>query len=189
MKHTRRLLTALLTFIIGVVSASIWSAHLRQSISSPRVFVWRNPLREPPRINIAFDSPLAISNPRYYSSMALGSGVGGELRFAITNRSNKTIHSYQCRYSSPVPVGNGGYGSQPEAGLLPGQSNEDSISTHEYAPLTLTIDFVQFADGTTWFSGSPFANVKPEGFRLGETVAALYLLRLMSSHGVKAVME
>jgi len=121
--------------------------------------------------------------------MALGSGVGGELRFAITNRSNKTIHSYQCRYSSPVPVGNGGYGSQPEAGLLPGQSNEDSISTHEYAPLTLTIDFVQFADGTTWFSGSPFANVKPEGFRLGETVAAVYLLQLMSRHGVKAVME
>jgi len=120
--------------------------------------------------------------------MAVGSGVGGELRFAITNRSNKTIHSYECRYYSPVSVGNGGYGNQPEA-LLPGQSIEDSISTHEYAPLTLTIDFVQFADGTTWLSDSPYSTVKPEGFGRGKRAAALHLLEMMSSHGVKAVIE
>src|SRR6267378_105607 len=113
---------------------------------------------------------------------------GGVLRFDITNRSNKAVHSYDCRYYSPVPVGNGSYGSQPEEGLLPGRSLDDSISAHEYAPLTLTIDFVQFADGTTWFSNSPLSTVKPDGLRAGAKAAANYLLTVMTRDGVQTVM-
>ena len=149
MKYPRWLLIGLLIFIIGVLSAAIWSAHLGRRVWSPRVFAWRNPLRQPPQIDLRPDSPLLISNPRYYSFTSFGSAVGGVLRFDVTNRSNKLVHSYDCRYYSPVPVGNGSYGSHPEEGLLPGQSRDDSISAHEFAPLTLTIDFVQFADGTT----------------------------------------
>ena len=188
MKYTRRLLITLLTFIIGILSAAIWSAHLGKRVWSPRVFAWHNPLRQPPKIDLQPDSPLLISNPRYYSFMSIGSGVGGVLRFDITNRSNKTVHSYDSRYYSPVPVGNGSYGSHPEEGLLPGQSRDDSISAHEYAPLTLTMDFVQFADGTTWFSSSPQSTVKPEGLKAGAKAAASYLLVAMSRDGVQSVM-
>lgn len=189
MKHTRRALIALLTFIISLFSGAIWSAHLGRRVWAPRVFAWRNPLRQPPQIDLRHDSPLLISNPRYYSFMSIGSGVGGVLRFDIRNRSNKPIHSYDCRYYSPVSVGNGSYGSRPEEGLLPGQSRDDSISAHEYAPLTLTIDFVQFADGTTWFSSSPHSIVKPDGLRAGAKAAASYLLTVMSRDGVKTVMD
>src|ERR1700694_829063 len=101
MKYTKRLLIALLTFIIGSLCAAIWSAHLGTRVWSPRVFAWRNPLRQPPKIDLRPDSPLLISNPRYYSFTSIGSGVGGELRFEVTNRSDKLVHSYQCRY---VPV-------------------------------------------------------------------------------------
>jgi hypothetical protein len=120
--------------------------------------------------------------------MSIGSRVGGVLHFDITNRSNRPVHSYDCRYYSPSPVGNGSYGSQPQKSLLPGQSCDDSISAHEYAPLTLTIDFVQFADGTTWFSNSPQSTVKPDGLRAGAKAAANYLLTVMTRDGVQAVM-
>jgi hypothetical protein len=184
-----RPLIALLTLIIGILSAGIWSAHLGKRVWAPRVFAWRNPLRQPPQIALQPDSPLLISNPRYYSFMSIGSGVGGVLRFEVTNKSNKVVHSYQCRFYSPVSVGNGAYGAQPDGGLLPGQSRDDSISAHEYAPLTLTIDFVQFADGTTWFSGSPRSTVQPDGLRAGAKAAANYLLTVMSRDGSKSVMD
>jgi hypothetical protein len=189
MRYARLLLAALLTFIIGVLGTAMWSAHLGKRVWSPRVFAWRNPLRQTPQINLQPDSPLLISNPRYYAFMSVGSGVGGVLHFDITNRSNKPVHSYQCRYYSPVSVGNGAYGIQPEDGLLPGKSRDDSISAHEYAPLTLTIDFVQFADGTTWFSTSPQSIVKPDGLRAGAKSAANYLSTVMSRDGVQKVMD
>jgi hypothetical protein len=188
MKYTRRLLIALLTFIIGVFSAAIWSAHLGKRVWSPRVFAWRNPLRQPPRIELQADCPLLITNPRYYSFVSIGSAVGGVLNFDITNTSNKLVHSYDCRYYSPVPVGNGSYGTQPDEGLLPGQLDHGSISAHEYAPLSVTIDFVQFADGTTWLDSSPHSTIKPEGLRAGAKAAATYLLDVMNRDGVQTVM-
>ena len=56
-------------------------------------------------------------------------------------------------------------------------------------PWTLTIDFVQFADGTTWFSNSPYSNVKPDGLRAGAKAAADYLLVVMNREGVEGVMD
>lgn len=200
MKYTRRFLVtlviltmgvltvALLIFSTGVRSAAKRADHLSKQAFTPRVFEWRNPLRQSPQIDLQPDSPLLITHPRYYSFMSIGSGVGGVLRFDVTNRSNKPVHSYDCRYYSPVPVGNGSYGSQPEEGLLPGQSRDDSISAHEYAPLTLTIDFVQFEDGTTWFSNSRQSTVKPDGLRAGSEAAVNYLLAVMSGDGVGTVM-
>ena len=188
MKFKRRLLFALVTFILGTLSAAMWSALLANRDGSPRIYEWRNPLRHPPAIDLRPDSPLLISHPRYYSFMSIGSSIGGVLRFDVTNRSNKPVHSYQCRHYSPVLFGNGGYGCQPE-GFFPGQSREDAISAHEYAPLTLTIDFVQFTDGATWFSNSPHSTVKPEGVRVGAKAAASYLLRVLNRDGIDAVMK
>src|SRR5258708_9936857 len=163
MKNTRRMVITLMGFIIiAVLSAARWSAHVGKSIWSPRVFAWRNPLRRPAKIDLQLESPLLISNPRYYSFMSIGSGVGGYLRFDITNRSNKPVHSYSYRYYSPVRIGNGSLLAE---GLLPGYSRDDSISADEYAPLTLTIDFVQFEDGTTWFAKSPQSTASPRAWK------------------------
>ena len=188
MKYRLLLLVFLLVFGAGILIAANASNSLGKQVWSPRVFAWRNPLRPPPKIDLRPDSPLIISNPRYYSFMSIGSGIGGVLRFDVTNGSNKAINSYACRYYTPVPVGNGSYGSHPEQ-FLPGQSRDDSISAHEYAPLTLTIDFVQFADGTTWFSNSPQSKVKPDGFRAGAKAAARYLLAVMTRDGIQTVMD
>jgi hypothetical protein len=188
MKYRVLFLVALMVLTAGVLIAAKGSNSLGKKVWSPRVFAWRNPLRPPPKIDLRPDSPLVISNPRYYAFLSFGSGIGGVLRFEVTNRSNRIIHSYDCRYYSPVPAGNGSYGSQPEQ-LFSGQSREDSLSAHEYAPLTLTIDFVQFADGTTWFSGSPQSKVKPDGFKAGAKAAAKYLLTVMNRDGTQTVMD
>ena len=188
MKTRALLLVALVFFTAGVLIAARASNSLGKQVWSPDVFAWRNLLRQAPKIDLRPDAPLLISNPRYYSFMSIGSAVGGVLRFEVTNGSNKTIHSYDCRYYSPVPVGNGSYGSEPE-GLLPGRSRTDSISANEYAPLTLTIDFVQFADGTTWFSNSPQSTVKPDGLRAGAKAAAAYLLAVTNRDGTQTVMD
>src|SRR5215471_8991921 len=157
MKHTARLSIAFFILAIGCLIAAASSAHLGKRVWSSRVLALPNPFRQPPRIDLKPDSPLLISNARYYWLISIN-GFSADLRFKITNRSNQVIHSYDCRYSSPVPVGNGSYGSQPE-GLLPGDSRDDSISAQEYAPPTLTIDFVQFVDGPAWFSSSPQSTV------------------------------
>jgi hypothetical protein len=196
MKYTGRFLVRLLILTTGVLSVALLifstgvvaakrADHLGKQVW---VFEWRNPLRQSPQIDLQPDSPLLVTRPRYYSFMSIGSGIGGTLRFDIANRSNKPIHSYDCRYYSPVAVGNGSYGTG-AGGLLPGQSRDDSISTNEYAPLTLTIDFVQFADGTTWFSNSPQSTVKPDGLKAGAKAAANYLLTVMSRDGTQAVMD
>jgi hypothetical protein len=55
--------------------------------------------------------------------------------------------------------------------------------------LMLLIDFVQFSDGTTWFSNYPEATVKPEGLEAGAKAASEYLLKLLNREGAAAVMR
>ncbi len=167
-----------------IFSAKRWSKLLGR-----RIFTWRNVLRRAPKIEHQPDSPLLITKPRYFAFASLGSGVGGVLRYTIVNRSTMVVHSYACRHYTSGPHGNGAYGSHPPEGLSPGQSRENSIAAHDYHKLTLTIDFVQFADGTMWFSGDQKSTVKPEGIRAGAKAAAAHLLQVLERDGPDAVME
>jgi hypothetical protein len=135
MKNAKDLLIALLTLGVGALAAAGWSAHVGRRVWSPHVFAWRNFLRRPPKIEYQPDSPLLITNPRYYAFMSLGSAIGGVLRFEIINRGDKPIYSYHCRWYSPNQIGNGAYGAWAnthETSLLPRQSTEGSISAHDY---------------------------------------------------------
>jgi len=188
MKYSRRSFIGLLTLTLGALGGVAWSKHLGRRIWSPRVFAWRNFLRRLPKIEQPPDSPLLIANPRYYAFWSVGSGVGGVLTFAVKNTSNKLVHSYACRHYSPVRGGNGAYGSHPPGGLPPGQSRQDSIAKHDYVDMTLIIDFVQFADGTTWFSNAPGTTVKAEGVTAGAKAAAAHLLNILERNGAEAVL-
>ena len=192
MKNAKHLLVPLLTLAVAAFAAAGCSIYEGRRVWSPHVFAWRNFLRRPPKIQSQPESPLLITNPKYYSFISLGSAVGGVLRFNIINGSDKPIHSYQCRWHSPDQKRDGAYGAwanQDETGLLPGQSTEGAISAHEYSDLTLMIDFVQFSDGTTWFSNDPSATVKPEGVDAGAKAAADYLLKLLNREEAAAVMR
>ena len=189
MKYPGRLLLGLLPLALGALAAAAWSRRLGRRVWSPRVFAWRNVLRRPPRVEHRTDSPLLIADPRYYAFAAPGSAVGGVLRYTVVNRGEKPVHSYACRHSSPVAHGNGARGIQPPGGLPPGRSREDSLAAHDYHELTLTMDFVQFADGTAWFSADPEATVKPAGLRAGARAAGAHLLGLLEKEGPEAVLR
>lgn len=177
---------------LGALTVAAWSTRLGRKVWSPRVFAWRNFFRQSPNINVRPDCPLSIANPRYYSFASFGSAIGGVLRFDVVNNSSQPVHSYDCRYYSPDDRGNGAYGAwggEQETNLPPGHSTHGSVGAREYIPLTLTIDFVQFADGETWFSSAPGATTKPAGMEAGRRAAAEYLLGLLEKGGSTAVMN
>lgn len=189
MKFTARLTFVLLATLIGVPAALAWSAQIGQKVWSPRVFAWRNFLKEQPIIRDQQDSPLRIVNARFYSFASLISSVGSVLKFDLKNVSGKSIHSFTISYRSPDPLDTGSIGVQPEEILQPGQSGDAGISARGKDRITLMVDFVQFSDGSTWYSDPPNHTVKPEGVQAGARAAHNHLLGVLQSKGASAVMD
>lgn len=184
-----RLTPALLLILIGVSSTLAWSAQIGRKVWSPRVFAWRNFLRERPIIRDQPEVPLRIVNTRFYSFASFISSVGSVLKFDLENVSGKPIHSFSISYHSPDPLDTGSIGVQPEEILQPGQSGDAGISARGKDRITLMVDFVQFSDGSTWYSDPPNYTVKPEGVRAGAQAAHKYLLSVLQSRGASAVID
>lgn len=170
-------------------TARLIGSTTRGPESTRRVFTWRNFLRRAPRIDVEPTCPLQINDPRYYSFASLGSRVGTLLRFSVVKTSSETVHSYTWRHSSPVLFENGAYGVHPEHGLASGRSQPEACHLGQRCPLTLTTDFVQFADGSTWFSTSDGGVVQPVGVEAGARAAATYLLEVLEREGSDAVLR
>src|SRR5262249_48229571 len=80
-------------------------------------------------------------------------------------------------------------GSQPESALKPGNSMSIKDSVSGKSRVTLTVEFVQFADGTTWRSGDGQKFVHPDGVRAGAREAAEHLIKVLESSGPEAVLK
>lgn len=189
MKLTVRLTSASLLILIGVSSAMAWSAQIGRKVWSPRVFAWRNFLKEQPIIKDRSTSPLRIVNTRFYSFASFVSSVGSVLKFDLRNVSDRPIHSFTVSYYSPDPLDTGAIGVQPEEILQPGRSMDAGISARGKDRISLMVDFVQFVDGSTWYSDPPQHTVKPEGVRAGAQAAFDHLREVFGSGGAPAVME
>lgn len=189
MKLGLRLTSAFLLVLFGVPAALAWSAQIGRKVWSPRVFAWRNFLKEQPTIRNQPGAPLLIVNTRFYSFASFISSVGTVLKLDLRNVSGKHIHSFTISYRSPDPLDTGSIGVQPERILPPGQSADSGISARGKDRITLMVDFVQFSDGSTWYSDPPNYTVKPEGVRAGARAAHKYLLGVLQSKGASAVMD
>jgi len=189
MKITPRLTIALLTFAAGVLTVAGWSAHIGRKVWSPRVFAWRNFFKPQPIIAEQPSSPLRIVDTRFYSFMSIGSSIGSVLKLDFKNVSSKPIHSFDISYHSPDPLDTGAFGCQPQTHLQPEQLETTGVSSRGKDRVTFSVDFVQFADGETWYSDPPKATVKPEGVRAGAQAAINHLLRILESGGAMAVMD
>lgn len=189
MRLTSRFEIKLLTFIVGILAAANWSAHVGRKVWSPRVFAWRNFLKPQPVIEAQPGSPLRIVGTRFYSFMSLGSSVGSVLRLDFENVSDKPIHSFTVSYHSPDPLDTGAFGCQPQTLLRPGRLETTGVSSRGRDRVTFSVDFVQFAGGDVWYADPPKATVKPEGVRAGARAATAHLLGVLASGGAGAVME
>lgn len=189
MKLAARLISALLLILVTVSSALAWSAQIGRKVWSPRVFAWRNFLKEQPIVKDHPGSPLLIVNTRFYSFASFISSVRTVLKFDLKNVSGKPIHSFTISYRSPDLLDTGSIGVQPEEILQPGRSADSGISARGRGRITLMVDFVQFSDGSTWYSDPPNYTVKPEGVLAGARAAHKYLLGVLQTKGPSAVMD
>lgn len=157
--------------------------------SAGRIFTWRNYFKPSPGIEQQSDAPLVIRNPRFYSHWSWGYGIGGTLNYDVVNVSQKPVHSFYESQDSGEPQGPGGTLSQPESALKPGDSMSARTSVSGKGRVTLTFEFVQFADGTTWYSNTGQKLVHPDGVRAGAREAAEHLIKVLESSGPEAVLN
>jgi hypothetical protein len=153
------------------------------------MFTWRNYFRSPPIIGQQPDAPLVIRKPKLYSYWSWNLGLITNIDYDVVNVSQKAIHSFSESQHSGEPWGPGGTLSQPESPLKPGESLHTRTSVSGKGRVTLMVDFVQFADGTTWYSGSGQKTVHPDGVRAGARAAAEHLIKILRSAGSEAVLK
>lgn len=188
MKFSRRPVLTLLIVTAAVPTALAWSAGVGRKVWSPRVFGWRNPLMPEPAVAAQPGCPLRIGNTRLYSFKSFLSSVGSVLKFDVRNVGDRAVHSFALSYHSPDPLDTGAIGVQPERLLRAGEAHDAGISARGKDRITLTIDFVQFADGGTWYADPPRETVKPEGVRAGAEASLSYLRAILAAEGAAAVM-
>jgi hypothetical protein len=179
----------MLLILAGASIALAWSAQIGRKVWSPHVFGWRNPLMREPVVASQPGCPLRIEDARFYSFTSLLPPFGSVLKFDVKNGSGNAVHSFTLSYDSPDPLDTGAVGVQPETLLPPGGVQDTSISARGKDRITLTIDFVQFADGGTWYADPPRETVKPEGVRAGAAAALSFLRAVLEKKGAAAVVE
>ena len=189
MKLTPRFAIVFLTFTAGVLVVAGWSAHIGRKVWSPRVFAWRNPFKPQPIIEEQVNCPVRLVRPRFYSFMSIGSTIGSVLKIDVKNVSDKPIHSFTISYHSSEPTDTGGGGWHPETLLQPEQFHTIGTSSYGDEKVTFSVDFVQFADGDTWFANPPTVTVKPDGVQAGAQAAIEYLREVLELDGATAVMS
>lgn len=189
MKITRRFYVSLLTFIVGVFAVVGWSAYIGRKVWSPNVFGWRNPLKPQPIIEDQANCPVRLINGRFYSFMSIGSSIGSVLKIDVENVSDKPIHSFSVSFHSLEPTDTGSIGVRAEILLQPGNSETIGKSSNGNERATVSVDFVQFANGEVWYADPPRNTVKPEGVQAGARAAADYLRQVLKSDGGAAVTD
>jgi hypothetical protein len=156
---------------------------------SHSIFTWRNYFKSSPAIEQQADAPLVIRNPRFYSNWSWRRGISATIDHDVVNVSQKPIHSFTTSHRSTEPWDTGASGSQPGSALKPGDSMSMKVSMSGKSKIALTVDFVQFADGTTWYSTDGQKFVHRDGVRAGAREAAEHLIKVLESSGPEAVLK
>lgn len=189
MKFTTRRAFIVLAVTAGFLALAAWSARIGKRVWSPKVFGWRNPFKPQPIIEKQLDCPLQLVRPRFYSFTSIGSAIGSVMKIDAKNVSDKPIHSFSVSLHSSDLLGNGSSGIQPEKPLQPGKIQIVGESSRGSDRVTVSVDFVQFADGNVWYADPPREVVKPKGVQAGEQAAINYLREVVKSDGAAAVIK
>lgn len=117
-----------------------------------------------------------------------------ELQFELINTSNKPIRAYvieQYDERGRAREVTSAHFVFPDLMLQSGRSTMDGIScsTNTDEQITLSVDFVEFADGTTWGVDKHKYGEKIAGFHAGAFAATDKLIKVLDTHGQFAVMD
>ncbi len=140
-------------------------------------------------------SPLSIGN------MVIAESEDGrmpEIIFTVKNNSDKVIIAYAVKHEGAF--GQGAFtgtianiSPDSERALLPGRSPRMEITGIEYAgmpeTMILSVDFVEFADGTRWGLDTMKTGERVDGTRAGAQAVRDALMQILKSEGVGAIVR
>lgn len=121
-----------------------------------------------------------------------------QLDLVVVNISNKPISAYAIRYDVASGQTPGGVELSiavlPRAILQPNQSALTDVGAGELRgdaidSILVSLDFVEFTDGSTWGADIHKSAEKIAGQRAGARAALQYLLRISQSKGSSAILE
>ena len=121
-----------------------------------------------------------------------------EFKYLVTNESQKNINAYAIRYV----VASGGQlaeavelrlGDSPETALVPGQVEWGAFtgqtSSQAVRSIELSVDFVEFSDGTTYGHDKHKSADQLNGRRAGVRAEADRLMEIRTEKGLEAVLS
>ena len=140
------------------------------------------------------DSPLSIElvdpNPP--------TGNKPDVQIIVANMGTKSISAYAIRYdTSEDGSKSGGLELSNKTSLnfvlQPGQSEIINVGEGTYQSeikvIRLSVDFIEFIDGTRWGQDTYNSGERLNGFRAGAIAATGYLLKVLQKTGAEAVMK
>ncbi|MGI9107135.1 MAG: hypothetical protein ACR2G4_12910 [Pyrinomonadaceae bacterium] len=114
------------------------------------------------------------------------------VNFVVENVSGKPIQAYWISYDTVahgenITLGSGINANSQELILPPGKRRETAILNRGKEKIDLSVDFVEFADGTAWGSDTAKYAESLAGARAGARAEAQRLLKLLETSGWSAV--
>lgn len=196
MRKTRIKLFSIPPIAIGMMCLALLSVGAERP-KKDQAPVDQSPSKEPLSVLAKQqpDSPLIITdinvddseNPRMPT-----------VRFTITNKSDKLILIHALKHEAPFERGGistsiVGINPDRKMGLEPGQSLPAQFDTSHFneplKKLILSVDFVEFADGTRWGDDVQKTGERVDGARAGAKAARDALLQILLTGGANAVIR
>jgi hypothetical protein len=175
--------------LTGFYAASRISNHAQETQSKRRIPIVT--------VQTQLDSPLRISTTEVTSTDPLTPGFN----FTITNTSNRLIRAYAIRHDTSSDLGeNSGSGlmffhlSSIESLLKPSQAIQEThpasaTYSQPVKTIILSIDFVEFDDGSTWGADTFKSADRLAGQRAGGHAAINKLRSILRAGGPAAVVR
>lgn len=112
--------------------------------------------------------------------------------FTVENISSKPIQAYWISYDTVahginVTLGFGINANSQELILPPGKQRELAVLNRDKEKIDLSVDFVEFADGTVWGSDTAKYGERLAGERVAARAEAQRLIKLLETSGLSAV--
>ena len=169
------------------------------SINASHARLAQSPLEEAktPKVSVEQqrDAPLRITSIKSDSATV----YTPQLELTVLNTSTKPITAYAIRYDITSGQSTSGgvemsIAALPRSILQPDQSTQADIGggEHHYDAIdkiVVSVDFVEFTDGSTWGPDNYKSAEKLAGHRAGARVATRHLLKLLKAKGSIAVMN
>ena len=180
MRHLTSTLCVVIITCLSCVSSIV--AQSRDSRQPAQSSLNRVAVQSPP------DAPLRISSVVDNSDDPEAPLVN----FVLENVSGKPIQAYWISYDTiaqgiNVRLGSGVNATSQESILPPGKRRETAVLNRGKEKISLSVDFIEFADGTTWGDDTAKYGESLAAERRGAQAEAERLRKMLDTSGLSAV--